>query len=476
MISHLQNWLTHPGGLVRRLSNSTVVWSWAFNFLRLASGVLLLPLLLLLLSKPDLGMYYVFLSLNGIILVLDLGFSPSIGRFIGYAMGGAKRLKAFGMVEDEVHGEPNRTLLWELLLTGRIFYRFVAVAAAVLLGLPGSLMVMQKVGETSSPQLTWVAWGVSVAAVAAETYFNVWNVFLRSINQVLTATRISMLAYFLRLVLACILLWAGWGLLSLPAASLATSLIIRHFSRHYCLKALAACPRPEHVDWRAHFRIIWPNSWRLGLYFAGAYLSTNGNVLLCSGFLGLAATANYGLSLQIINIVSGMAAVWTHVKWPLIGQLVAKQNIETLRRLLWPRLWLQMGTYVVLATGAIVFGPFLVRLVGSDKELLPAAWLVLLAVNGLLEAHCSVWNTLISMWNELPMLWPSLATNAVSLGLNLLFVQLPGAHAGLLVLGPLLASAALNYWFWPRYGARMLKLSWFGFLRYGFASGFAGSR
>ncbi len=477
MISHLQSRLTNdPGGLVRRLYDSAVVWSWGFNFLRLASGVLLLPLLLRLLSKPDLGMYYVFLSLNGIILVLDLGFSPTIGRFIGYAMGGAKKLKAFGMADEAVHGEPNYPLLWELLLTGRVFYRFVAIATALLLVVLGSLMVLQQVDQTSSPRLTWLAWGVSVAAVAAEAYFNVWNFFLRSINQVLTATRISMAAYSVRLVLACVFLLAGGGLLSLPAASLITCLIIRNFSRHYCLKALAVCPPPAHVDWRAHFRVLWPNSWRLGLYFAGGYLSTNGNVLLCSGFLGLGATANYGLSMQVLNIVSGMAAVWTQVKWPLVGQLVAKQSIEGLRRLLWPRLWLQMGTFVALTAGVILFGPALVRFVGSDKELLPTAWLVLLALNGLLEAHCSVWNTLISMWNELPMLWPTLATHAASFGLNLFFVQLAGAQPGLLVLGPLLASAALNYWFWPRYGARMLKLSWTGFLRYGFASGLAGTR
>ena len=205
--------------------------------------MLLLPLLLRLLSKHDLGMYFVFLSLNGIIVVLDLGFSPTLGRFVGYAMGGAKRLVAFGMVEEEVHGSPNYPLLWELLVTGRVFYRFVALAAALLLTTAGSLMVMQKVGETSSPHLTWLGWGVSVAAVAAEAYFNVWNIFLRSINQVLVATRISMLAYSLRLVLACLFLLAGGGLLSLPAASLVTSLIIRNFSRYYCLKALAAYPK-----------------------------------------------------------------------------------------------------------------------------------------------------------------------------------------------------------------------------------------
>jgi len=452
---------------VRRLSGSTVVWSWGFNFLRLASGLLLLPLLLRLLPKTDLGMYYVFLNLSAIVIVLDLGFSPTVGRFINYAMGGAKTLSAIGVAAEAPDGEPNFRLLWELLHTSRVFYRLVTLATVLILGTLGSLVVWYNVDHTSSVATTWLAWGISITAVAAETYFNVWNIFLRNLNQVLAATRISMLAYALRLVLACLLLLAGGGLLSLPAASLVTSFVIRNLSRRRCLRALAATPAPERVDWRAHVRTMWPNTWRLGLYYGGAYLSTNANVLLCSFMFGLEGSAEYGLSLQVINIVGGMAAVWTAVKWPLMGQFIARRNIDGLRRVLWPRLWLQLATYLCLAAAAISAGPFLIRFVGSDKEMLPVTWMVLMAANGLLEAHCSVWNTLISMWNQLPMVWASLATNVVSLGLNIVFVFMPHAQPGVLVLGPFLASAALNYWFWPRYGARTLELSWFQFLRFG---------
>jgi O-antigen/teichoic acid export membrane protein len=458
-----------------RLSNSAVVWSLGFNFLRLASGVLLLPLLLRLLPKADLGMYYVFLSLNALVVVLDLGFSPTIGRFISYAMGGAKQLSARGMTAERAGGAPNYPLLWELLGTARVFYLYVVLAALALLGIGGSLMVWQKVGETSSPQITWLAWGISVAAICAETYFNVWNVFLRSINQVLPATRVSVAAYAARLVLACVLLLSGGGLLSLPLASLASCFVIRSLSRRRCLEALAAVPPPPRVDWRAHLRTIWPNSWRLGLYFAGAYLSTNANVLLCSSVFGLEANARYGLSLQVVNIIGGMASVWTYVKWPLMGQLIARRDIAGLRRVLWPRLWLQQTSYALLTIGLVALGPALIRLIGSDKELLPIVWLLLLAGNGFLEAHCSTWNTLISMWNQLPMLWPSLATNAAGLALNLALVTLAGGQPGLLVLGPLLASLAFNYWFWPRFGARTLDMGWWPFIRRSFISPSAGN-
>lgn len=457
--------MSTPATIARRLNQSTVAWSWGFNFLRLASGLLLLPLLLRLLSDEELGMYYLFLSLNAIVVVLDLGFSPTIGRFITYAMGGARKLTAHGLDEEPPHGEPNYPLLWELLQTARVFYGLVVLATVSFLGTFGTFMVWRHAAETPQPGITWEAWVISILAVAAETYFNVWNVFLRNMNQVLAATRIYFVAYAIRLILACVFLIIGDGLLSLPAASLITSFLVRNYSRRACLTALAAVPAPAHVDWRAHFRTIWPNSWRLGLFFGGSYLSTNANVLLCTSIFGLKLSGHYGVALQVIGIVNGMAAVWTAVKWPLIGQMVTRRNTEGLRQLLWPRLWLQLLTYTALAAFAITCGPPLIRFIGSSKQMLPAIWMTLLAVNGLLEAHCSVWNTLISMWNRLPMLWASLATNVVALGLNVALVHLHGAEPGWLVLGPLIANVALNYWYWPGYGARMLDLSWLRFVR-----------
>ncbi len=235
---------------------------------------------------------------------------------------------------------------------------------------------------------------------------------------------------------------------------------MRSLSRRLVLRALSLSQAPSSVDWKGHLRTIWPNSWRLGLHCGGGYFGTNMNVLLCSTYFGLEANATYAFSLQVINIAAGMAAVWTSVKWPRLGQLVAQRNLAGVRKTLWPRLWLHLGSFMIIAATAIILGPTLIRLIGSDKEMLPVAWMILLALNTLLDGHCSIWNTLISYWNHLPMLWPSLYTNISAFGLNLLLLQLPGSNPGYLILGPILAGIAFNYWYWPGYGARSLNRSW----------------
>ena len=62
------------GALLKRVHQSAVGWSWVLNALRLASGFILLPLVLTKLGKPELGMYYVLLSLSALVPLVDFGF------------------------------------------------------------------------------------------------------------------------------------------------------------------------------------------------------------------------------------------------------------------------------------------------------------------------------------------------------------------------------------------------------------------
>src|SRR5512136_116723 len=122
-----------PRAMLRRLHNSAVAWSWVSNGLRLALGVLLLPLVLHVLSPEELGMYYVLLSLVTLAPVVDFGFSPTIVRFVSYAMGGAATIQAHGFAKATTAG-PNRPLLAQLFFTTRTLYRYLSLVLLVVVG------------------------------------------------------------------------------------------------------------------------------------------------------------------------------------------------------------------------------------------------------------------------------------------------------------------------------------------------------
>jgi O-antigen/teichoic acid export membrane protein len=233
-------------------------------------------------------------------------------------------------------------------------------------------------------------------------------------------------------------------------------------ARRHCLGLLQpfAGARPTPAEIGSLFRTLWPNSWRSGLLGFSTFLTTNANSIVCMSFLGLAANAQYGLSVQLVSFAQGMAMAWIWVKWPLIGQHRARRDYPSLRRLFWQRLHLQVLTFVLMTAVLIPLAPLLLDWLHTDKSVLPVYWLVLLGINALLELHLASWSTLITTTNRFPFLVPIIVSNVCSFLLALTLVRLSSLGPGALILAPLITGGLVNYWYWPRQGARTLDTNW----------------
>src|SRR5438105_7994818 len=90
-----------------RASQSAVAWSFIATGFRLLSGVIVLPLVVRGLPTDHLGLWYVFLSLQGIASLFDLGFSPAVTRAAGYLWAGAQQLEKFGVARIDADSRAN---------------------------------------------------------------------------------------------------------------------------------------------------------------------------------------------------------------------------------------------------------------------------------------------------------------------------------------------------------------------------------
>jgi O-antigen/teichoic acid export membrane protein len=450
--------------ILNRLARSAVVWLWCYNALRLGFGLILLPLVLKVLTTADLGMYYVLLSLAALVPVIDFGFGGTIGRFVCYAAGGAETLHAQGVGLPATAAGPNYPLLWQLLQATRTLYRYLSLVVFVVLGIWGTCIVELRIDETSSVLITRLAWVATLAATLMDIYSNWWGVYLRGLNEVLAAARIGLVALAVKFVIAIALLVGGAGLLSIPIATFASSLLQRSLARTQCLARLKGRPQHNPHVFRETLRLLWPNTWRLGIQYVSSYLTQNANTAICLYAFGLGANAVYGLSTQLMNIAISMASVWTLTKWPLITQYQARHEFAPLRAVFRPRVWLQTLTFFLLAGAVVFIGPLLLQQFGSGKEMLPTLWLLVLVLGTFFEMQFSLWTTLIVTENRMPYLWPTVGTHVLSLVLSLSLVHFTTLGLGALVLGPLLAGALFNYWYWPFAAARRIHTTLFSFL------------
>ena len=167
-----------------------------------------------------------------------------------------------------------------------------------------------------------------------------------------------------------------------------------------------------------------------GIQSAGSYLTANANLTICQSVLGFAATAQYGLSLQLLGIITGMAAVWTQVKWQLIGQQRAQHDYDAIQRTYWPRMWLQYLTFFAMAAGMLALGHPLLHWLKSGKQLLPWPWLGILTLNAFLDMQLTAWGTLIATDNRVPYLWASVVANVGCFALSLILIHATSLWSG----------------------------------------------
>lgn len=437
-----------------------------FNGLRLASGILLLPLLLHFLSGQDLGMHYNFLAWTGFLLSFDAMFGVTVTRAIGYALRGVERIPSIGIatVEDD-NRPPNTKLLGQVLGATKHLYSYLAIAIVVLLGVVGSSMLSPFFPKTSNPAVARIAWGIMVFSACLELYTGYWLVFLRGMNQVVLSARLATIIYGTKLLLTCSLLAAHLGLMAVPIASLFTGVLQRLLARHFVARTLPAGTVMDSTNMREVLASLWPNSWRLGLILLSANVMAAAFTALISKNNGLATTGRYGVSQQIVfGVCVGMAAVWTMVKWPMVVQLRATNDLKALQRLLWPRIWLQLLTFAVLAAGFVLMGQPVLNVIAPSKQLLPSHWLAVMAIYALFDMNYNFWTTLISTENRIPSLWAAVATNLASVGLAAALMHNSTLGFGSVIIAPLLCGLLFNYWFWPRIGAQGIGATWFRYM------------
>ncbi|MGV3774137.1 MAG: hypothetical protein ACO1QB_14650 [Verrucomicrobiales bacterium] len=451
---------------LQNVSKTAVFWTWIFNGLRLGSAVLLLPILYKKLSEADLSMHITWVYLTSILVLLDATVALGIARNVAYAMRGVKKLQPLGLSEEAGSGTPNVELLGRLLGATRKSYFFVSLVVFLFLSSVGTWLVFQTVDQTSSPFYSWIAWALLLFSAPLEVFTGAHLVFLRGMNQVLLTARISTVVYGVKLLLSCSLLLANFGLLAVPLATLAAAILQRILALHYSRKLIPAAAH-DHAsgDTRELVAVLWPTTWRFGLQLISNYVAVVGCITVANQVLGLENAAPFNVSLQILyTVCQGMASVWTSVKWPIISQMRAAHDFAGLKKTLWPRIWLQNGTYLLMAGFIIAAGPMLLQWWDPKKSLLPREWLCLLALHAFLEMHFSVWTTLLSAENKIPSLWSTFATNLAGFGLAVFLLLKTDLGVGSLVLGPFLCAALFIFWYWPYRGARSIGATWFRFM------------
>ncbi len=453
--------LLRKGG--SRLYSSAVAWSFVFTAIRAGGNLLVLPLLLHKLSPQELGLWYVFLSLGGLASLIDFGFYPTMSRVTAYLWAGAEEILETGVqpvrVTSDASPEPNYRLLADLVKTMQLYYRGIGILVTALMGIFGTIWVVHKTQSLPDPQALLWAWLLFLAGIFVNITSGMWHPLLSGINQVRLNQQVFVCGLIVNYLTIMIGLLLGAGLLAPVAGFFLMGAVSRsgarwkfnHFTRS---KEFAPASR-----WSSKLlRGLWPTAWRTGIVTLGIYATLNLGTLICSAFLGLKATASYGLSMQLVLAAVAIAASFVAVKIPLVAQMHALGKEREIGRLVFPRMRWYWIVYVGLATMAILFGDRVIQgWFHSQTPLLSAPLLIALFSVGALEGHHGIFRELAVTAHRNPFAIPVVASGLLIVILSIFFVPRIGLWG--LILVPGIVQICFNNWWIVLVGLRSMGSS-----------------
>lgn len=452
---------------------SDVIWNYAGTIVSMASGFVLLPLLICVLSEDQLGLWYVYLAVSNFAMLLEFGFNPTFARNITYVVSGARRLAVKGCDRESVKDGIDWHLLNTVIKAAKVIYGILAVVVLLLLGTLGSAYISIITADMDVVDV-WVSWGFFCVSTFLNLYF-LWSIsVLRGYGDIAGENKAVVIGRLSQLIVTGLLLVSGFGLIGAAIGYLANAVMFR-MSAVYIIRQHKQMNEGRKSDsvsvgWSsiiAVFRTIFHIAWKDGIVQLSIYASTQATSIMCSLFLGLSETGMYSILLQFANAVCSFASTYPKSYFPSMQSAFAEGDLGKQRGYVSTGI---VGYWILLILGVIGVSVIVLPLLPSsdpnvaiDNGLFFGLCLYL----ALLQQHSLFCNYIISM-NEIPYMLGYIISAFVGIGFVFLLSGVFGMGAWGIIVGQAVPQLIYNNWKWPDYLCKKLGYSYRSCLIEGF--------
>lgn len=331
--------------LARRIGMDRAVrWRLFTQGIRFATGPITLFLLVRYLTPETQGYAYTFMSVIGLSVFLELGFSQNILQFTSHEFSRLKLEK-----DSSLSGDADS--LSRLVSLGRLSFTYFCAASLLLFaGLSVAGEWLFQTAQDHQPVAWRGPWMVAVAAASLSLLISPCWALIEGCNQIARIERFRFWSSLGAFLLTASLLVANLGLYALVIPSLGTFLLSLAYLllnwRAFFATFLQAPSGPV-ISWKKE---IWPFQWRIAISWISGYFIFSIATPIVFRLAGPAEAGRFGFTLQLTRTIGSMAGSWCTTKLPLYGMLVARRDWNQLNAL-WKRV--TTITLIVATAGSV---------------------------------------------------------------------------------------------------------------------------
>lgn len=418
--------------------------------------LLLLPFVVTNLSKAEAGLWFAFVAAQGLVLLADFGFQPTLARNISLAWSGVKSIDRKGLGNHE-RGEPNLFLAAELLAVSRRLYMYLGAGVLAVLLTAGNLWIHHLASQAGIDlREAILAWMIFSIALAMNIYFSWVPSFLAGSGAMEENYIYIVITRITQPLLGIIALISGGGLEVLALMFLIGGALSRVSAGFLLRRKISQLPkvgvsiRPELMA------TIRYNASRMGLLALSGFLITRSNLFVTSAFVGVTESASYAISLQLLNALATVSQLPLQIALPRLVAARLDQDGHFLRKTAFKTSAALVGIFGLGVLTLIFVGKPLLQMIGSNVLLMATPTFLLLALITLLEANHANFAFLISTGNEQPFVKAGVITAAIVVAGSIIVTIIGGGVLGVILFQGL-TQLAYNNWKWPLVALRDMR-------------------
>jgi len=444
------------------IGQKDVIWNYAATILQTGVGVILLPFILNTFPQETVAIWTIFSTIMTLTALLDFGFGPSFARNVSYVMSGVTELKSTG--HQVIISENNKIdygLFKGLINAMRWFYSRLAILLFLLLATAGTYYIYTILQTyTGNHREVYIAWIILCLINTYSLYTSYYDSLLSGKGLIKQAKQIQVLGQGVYLLVAIGMILLRFNLIAIVSAQ-ALSIILRRILSYHTIYTVEFKKALHNVVAKARkdfIKPILPNALKLGITSLGAFLVTRSAILIGALYLSLDDIASYGITIQIVGIIAGIASVYLFTYLPQIAQYRITNNISAIRKI-YIRSWgMMLLTFIVCGLALLFLGNWALELIHSKTPLLSQSFIAVALLIYFLETNHSFAGNILVTKNEVPFFKAALFAGLITL--LLLFVFFNFTHLGVwsMILAQGIAQIIYQNWKWPTVVAKELNI------------------
>jgi len=454
-----------------RVTKGDVLWNYGATFMRVASALIVLPLILRMLPEEEVGLWTVMIGLNSMIYLLDFGFFQTFSRAVIYIFSGARSLEKEGFKPVEPGSPVSYGLLNGVLKAMRRFYGAVSLVLFIILVTGGVWYINRLLtGFSGDPETAKVAWFSYGLLLCYQFYTYYYDALLVGRGMIKRSRQIIVFSQSLHILISSILLIFGLGIISMVVGQSVATLVNRALARRAFYdpdvtrrlndaeseKAESQHAESQHAEsehsgsqeWRSILKTLFNTAYKSGLASLSWIFTNRMLAIIGALYIPLSTMASYGITKQITDITITLSAVWFATYYPKLTGEQIRNSIGEVKRIYIKAQIIALAVFIAVTLSVVFAAEPLLLFIGSSTTLLPMNLMLLLFIASLFESLTQLSTSVLMSRNEVPHYKAQMVTAITALLVMVLALRFSDGGVTLLVVIPFAAQLVYQHWRW----------------------------